>query len=212
MPNISALYNYPLYTGDTTGFHIIANDGEETTTYKVHKETLLSGLATTGSNVFNGNQTITGSLNVSGSINITNGSVTMPERPAFRVTGAGGATAAITVLSGSMTTVDYNQGNAWNNSNGTFTAPIAGLYQVNLVIRCAGNSNPTAQVIVYKNYSGSGTGTAQIMVEWAANTTANHIGGSTISKLAVGDTLRAVVSVGSISFDANDNFSIAYIG
>ena len=152
-------------------------------------------------------------LNLTDSGNLSiNGSLTMANRPAFRVVGAGGATAAITVLSGSMTTVDYNQGNAWNNSNGTFTAPIAGLYQVNLVVRCSGNSNPTAQVIVYKNYSGSGTGTTQIMVEWAANTTANHMGGSTISKLAVGDTLRAVVSVGSISFDSNDNFSVAYIG
>ena len=62
------------------------------------------GFATTGSNTFNGNQTITGSLSIS------NGSITMPDRPAFRVTGAGGPTAAVTVLSGSMTTVDYNQG------------------------------------------------------------------------------------------------------
>jgi hypothetical protein len=50
------------------------------------------------------------------------------------------------------------------------------------------------------------------MLEWAANTTVNHIGGSTISKLAVGDTLKAVVFMGSASFDANDNFSVAYIG
>jgi hypothetical protein len=42
MPNIAALYNYPLYTGDTTGFHIIANDQNETTTYKVHTETIFS--------------------------------------------------------------------------------------------------------------------------------------------------------------------------
>jgi hypothetical protein len=175
----------------------------------------LVGYAITGSNVFNGNQTITGSLNVSGSINITNGSITMLQRPAFRVTGAGGGTAATTVLSGSMTNIDYNQGNAWNNSNGTFTAPIAGLYQVNLVARCSGNSNPSAQVIVYKNNtttSPSSDGTAQVMLEWAANTTANHIGGSTITKLSVGDTLKTIVTVGTISFDGNDNFSVAYIG
>ena len=139
----------------------------------------------------------------------------MPERPAFRVYGLGGATSATTILSGSMTIVDYNQGNAWNNSNGTFTAPIAGLYQVNLVVRCAGNSNPSAQVIVYKNNtttSPSPNGTAQVMLEWAANTTANHIGGSTITKLAAGDTLKAIVTVGTVSFDGNDNFSVAYIG
>jgi hypothetical protein len=215
MSTIAALSNYPLYTGDTTGFKIIANDNGETITHTITKETLLSGLATTGSNVFNGNQTITGSLNVSGSINITNGSITMPERPAFRVTGTGGGISSTTILSGSKTIIDYNQGNAWNNSNGTFTAPIAGLYQVNLVARCDGNTSPSAQVIVYKNnttISPSPNGTTQIMVEWAANTTANHMGGSTITKLAVGDTLKTIVTVGTISFDGNDNFSVAYIG
>jgi hypothetical protein len=40
----------------------------------------------------------------------------------------------------------------------------------------------------------------------------NQAGGSTISRLAVGETLRAVVSVGTASFDGNDNFSVAYIG
>ncbi len=50
------------------------------------------------------------------------------------------------------------------------------------------------------------------MIEWAANTTMNHAGGSTISKLEVGDTLKAVVAVGTLSFDGNDNFSVAYIG
>jgi len=50
------------------------------------------------------------------------------------------------------------------------------------------------------------------MIEFAPNTTMNHTGGSTISKLEVGETLRMVVAVGEISFDANDNFSVAYLG
>ena len=163
---------------------------------------------------FRGNTKFDNNVKVDGSINLTSGSITMPNRPAFRVNGAGGGTSATTVLSGSMTIVDYNQGNAWNNSNGTFTAPIAGLYQVNLVARCSSNSGSTAQIIVYKNNTtiSPNNGTEQVMLEWAANTTANHIGGSTISKLAVGDTLKVVVTVGTISFDVNDNFSVAYIG
>ena len=186
-------------------------------TYTSSLNTWTSSVATTGSNSFNGSQTITGSLLVSGSttftgsISISSGSITMPNRPAFRVYGLGGATAAVTTLSGSMTIVDFNQG-GWDNTTGTFTAPIAGLYQVNLVCRTNSNTSGAGQIIVYKNNTGGATGTAQIMLEWAANTSVNHMGGSTISKLAVGDTLKAVVAVGTLSFDINDNFSVAYIG
>jgi hypothetical protein len=120
---------------------------------------------------------------------------------------------AVTTLSGSYLTVDWQQSNAWDNSTGTFTAPIAGLYQVNVVCRTNSNSLGTiSQLIVYKNNTGGVTGTPQVMVEYGSNTTMNHTGGSTISKLAVGDTLKMVVAVGEISFDANDNFSVAYIG
>jgi hypothetical protein len=212
------------------------------------------GFATTGSNSFNGNQTITGSFNVTnggtitgslnvsgntsvtgtlkvtnnavvtGSLNVTSdaavtgsltvgGTMVMTNRPAFRVTGAGGAKVAVTPLTGSYLNVDFQQGGGWNTSTGTFTAPIAGLYQVNVVVRTNSNTLGTiAQLIVYKNYTGVGTGTPQIMIEFAPNTTMNHTGGSTISKLEVGETLRMVVAVGEISFDANDNFSVAYLG
>ncbi len=221
--------------------------------YTASINTWTSSIATTGSNTFNGNQTITGSLNLtngnivasqitantsslyltsgsnlyiqnggvveitgslnlSGSMTIQSGSITMPNRPAFRVTGAGGGTAAVTTLSGSMTSIDFNQANCWDNTTGTFTAPIAGLYQVNLVCRTNSNSSSSGQIIVYKNNTGGTTGTPQVMIEWAANTTMNHAGGSTISKLEVGDTLKAVVAVGTLSFDGNDNFSVAYIG
>lgn len=173
---------------------------------------------TSGSNLIvqnNGLVEITGSITLSGSMTIQSGSITMPNRPAFRVTGAGGATTATTVLSGSMTNIDFNQG-GWDNTTGTFTAPVAGLYQVNLVCRTSSNSSAQpVQAIVYKNNTTTSPGpdgTALIMIEWAANTTANHMGGSTICKLAVGDTLKAIITVGTASFDGNDNFSVAYIG
>ncbi len=176
------------------------------------------GFATTGSNSFNGNQTITGSLNVTSDTVITgsltvNGTMVMTDRPAFRVTGAGGPMGAVTTLSGSYLNVDYQQGSGWNNTTGTFTAPITGLYQVNVTVRTNSNTLGTiSQLIVYKNNTGGVTGTPQIMIEFAANTTMNHTGGSTICKLNAGDTLKMVVAVGTISFDGNDNFSVAYLG
>jgi hypothetical protein len=217
----------------TTGSNQFNGNQSITGSLTINSGTIISSSLTTnssslylnsGSNLYiqnNGVAEISGSLRVSGSlvltgsISISSGSITMNDRPAFRVVGAGGTKAATTVISGSYMVADYSQGSGWNQSTGTFTAPIAGLYQVNIVARCAGNSNPSAQVIVYKNNTTTSPGpdgTAQIMLEWAANTTANHIGGSTICKLAVGDTLKAIVALGTISFDGNDNFSVAYIG
>jgi hypothetical protein len=52
----------PLYTGDTSGVHVVMNNASNTTTHIVTKETLLDG-----NNTFHGDQVVTGSFNVSGS-------------------------------------------------------------------------------------------------------------------------------------------------
>ena len=73
----------PSFTGNTSGSWLVMNNSGETTTYKVQRETLLSGFqpsgnyATTGSNVFRGNQTITGSVNITGSINLKGNTLTI---------------------------------------------------------------------------------------------------------------------------------------
>jgi hypothetical protein len=139
--------------------------------------------------------------------------VNLPTRPAFRVVGNGGAIVSPQTVQGGYLVADYNQGSYLNTTNGIFTAPVAGLYQVNLVVRTNSNSLGTiAQAIIRKTAISGGTVTAQIMIEFGANTSMNHTGGSTIVKMAAGDTLKFDVTVGTLNFDGNDNWSVAYIG
>jgi hypothetical protein len=141
------------------------------------------------------------------------GSLTIQGRPAFRVVGNGGSIVSPQTVQGGFFTVDYNQGSYLNTSTGIFTAPISGLYQVNLVVRTNSNSLGTiSQAIIRKTAITGGGVTTQIMIEFGANTSMNHTGGSTIVKMEAGDTLKFDVTVGTLSFDGNDNWSVAYIG
>ena len=133
-------------------------------------------------------------------------------RPAFRITGGNTTTGLTTSQNGTGQLnynnwiMDYNQGSYLNYTSGTFTAPVDGLYQINLNVRNAGNA-AYSQLICYKNGS-----VVMICIEFAGNSTMNHTGGSTVARLTAGDTLIIKVAAGTITFDGNDNWSVAYLG
>jgi hypothetical protein len=167
--------------------------------------------ATTGANTANNLGGI-GTLNVSSNLAVTGtGAIYMPNRPAFRVIGNGGSITASNTVTSTNWTLDYQQGSSLNQTTGIFTAPISGLYSTYLVMRTFSNTNATInQAIIYK--TSSGTDTVAAMLEFGINTTMNHAGIGTNIKLLTGDTLKLNVAVGTLSFDSNDNWSVAYIG
>jgi len=136
-----------------------------------------------------------------------------PNRPAFRIYGSSSNnwTTANVNFKGSDIVVDYNQGSYFDSTTGVFTAPVAGLYSITLNARI-GNNNGQNQIMVLKNAQTS-AGNVAVMWECDTNTgTAVHYGVSSVMKLAAGDFLTANITVGTVQFDANDSWTVTYIG
>jgi len=161
-----------------------------------------------------GGQALVSSLSVSNNA-IISGFLTLPNRPAFRVIGNSSTnhtetSNGIGILTGNNYTVDYNQGSYLNTSTGVFTAPISGLYHITLNAKTSSFNNAMSQLICYDNYSS--TATVALMWESTASGTATHFGVSTIASLTSGDALVIKVGAGTINFDGNDSWAVAFIG
>lgn len=143
-----------------------------------------------------------------------------PNRPAFRIIGGNTTNSLTTTQNGNGAlninnwSIDYIQGSYLNTTSGVFTAPAAGLYQVNVVGRNSGYTSGISQLCTVKNATGgNGSGGAVLtMIEWAANSSMNHAGGSSVTSMNPGDTLALKVLAGTVNFDSNDNWSVAYLG
>lgn len=174
----------------------------------------IANVPTSGTNV-----TVTNkySLWVNAGDSYFGGQVIMPNRPAFRVYGNNGTTVSTTtnttgILNATNWNIEYSQGTGFNSATGIFVAPVAGLYSVALTARAKDNASPMSSILVKKNAYNASTGSTVVYVEWAANTTSNHMGSAGHVKLAIGDNLSVYVTAGTCTFDVNDNWSVAFIG
>ena len=111
----------------------------------------------------------------------SSGRLKMPKVPAFAVRGFGSLQNAATVNGVSIgtgtdiiynwTSIDLNRDNAFNNSTGKYTVPVAGLYQVHAGFGYKSSGNYLMFVLFLKSSDNSTNGN---IASWADNDSASH--------------------------------------
>jgi len=113
----------------------------------------------------------------------SSGYVTKPYQVAFLAYGGSGTAANPTIF----TTTSINIGNAYNTSNGRFTAPIAGRYLISTMIHSGNGVGGTADFRLQKNGGTIEGGGACRSVSYYAQAT-----GVVVVQLAAGDYLTVL--------------------
>lgn len=135
-----------------------------------------------------------GGLNVgSGQLKVdSSGRVTMSNQPSFfaRMGGSEQALSAGNTLIGAyLNATDHNVGSHYNTSNGTFTAPVSGVYHFDVGIYCY----PVVSAEIYMQLNSADYQRFHSMPPSASEVNPNGNRGSTTLKLAAGDTVRLSV-------------------
>lgn len=134
------------------------------------------------------------------------GRVTMPYQPAFSANRTAGDYTSHSVIV--WNSVVYNQGNHYDSSNGRFTAPVAGVYQFNVMGSVTGGA---ANVAIHQlRINGSATNTV-----WPiATASSNHISyaNSFVVKLNASDYTEIMSATGSTTWYGTGNVHNHYSG
>ena len=129
------------------------------------------------------------------------GAVTFPNRPAFHVRGYGSINTSSVINGITMTgndimynyqSIDINRDNAFNNSTGIYTVPVAGLYQIHGGFGYKASSNYMAITIYATPNDDAGFGFVRSWANNDNNHTGRHI--SALVDASVGQEFAFAVS------------------
>lgn len=119
------------------------------------------------------------------------GRVTMPYQPAFRAHRATTTWESYSVQTVIWNTATLNTGNHFNTTNGTFTAPVNGLYYLHFAAYQL-NTNPSGSAYIYVNGLPDNIYRYSLTQENTATDMTNHV--IVLQPLLAGDSVTTLVS------------------
>jgi len=134
----------------------------------------------------------------------TSGRVSIPNVIAFfaeRDTSSVSATNTIV-----FQTVKLNQGNAYNNSTGKFTAPINGVYHLHFTILTASNTTANDIALTYNNGLGSEVNLIKSRHQDAGSSVHGTMAGTWTGTLTANDTVECEVTNSAIHFSGTSKW------